>query len=379
MKKWILSAVTVIATLAAICIFISLVAAGTAVPLPTVPTEASAPTAAPTAAPSTAPAATGAPTVPPTTVPPTTVPPTTVPPTTVAPTQAPTEVTEQPTEAPTEAPTEEPTEAPAEEYADAPYITATSAFVYDSTGSELVYCLGDMGDQIYPASITKLFTGYVALQHLSEDTVVTGGEELYYVDPDSSLAYIAYGNQLTVDMLIEGMMLPSGNDAAYMLAAAAGRVIAGDPYLYPEFAVDEFVEEMNLQAAIHGMSGTHFSAPDGIHWDDHFTTMEDLITVAELALTESAIRACGTDYASEVFFESGEYAYWVNTNKIVNPDSSYYHPSCIGLKTGHTSTAGYCLLSAFEIDGRTYIVGVFGCPGYDDRFSDTLTLIDHYT
>ena len=100
---------------------------------------------------------------------------------------------------------------------------------------------------------------------------------------------------------------------------------------------------------------------------------------AELALTESAIRTYGTDYASEVFFESGEYAYWVNTNKIVNPDSSYYHPSCIGLKTGHTSTAGYCLLSAFEIDGRTYIVGVFGCPGYDDRFSDTLTLIDHYT
>ena len=51
----------------------------------------------------------------------------------------------------------------------------------------------------------------------------------------------------------------------------------------------------------------------------------------------------------------------------------------MGLKTGHTSYAGYCLLSAFWIDGRYVIVGVFGCPEYDSRFDDTLTLIDYYT
>lgn len=365
MKKWILSAATVLTTVLAIALFVGLVDRSDN-PQPTVPSSIQAQTE-PSAAPAESTAA-------PVTVPPTTVPPTTVPPTTVPPTEA---ATQPPTEAPTQPTLAE--SSSGSENDPGPYITASEAFVYDWGSGELLYQEGGMDDTIYPASITKLFTAYVALQYLSEDTVVTCGEELWYVDPDSSLAEICYGNRLTVDMLVEGMLLPSGNDAAYALAAAAGRVIAGDPELHPESAVDVFVEEMNFQAAANGMSGTHFSAPDGIHWDDHYTTMRDLITVAKLALSEPSILNYSQRSYDEVYYESGEYAYWVNTNKIINPDSYYYHPNCVGLKTGHTSYAGYCLLSAFWIDGRYVIVGVFGCPEYDSRFDDTLTLIDYYT
>ena len=67
---------------------------------------------------------------------------------------------------------------------------------------------------------------------------------------------------------------------------------------------------------------------------------------------------------------------WENTNKIINPDSEYYCPYAIGLKTGQTPSAGSCLLSAFRMNGQEWIIGVFGCPEETDRFDDTIQLFN---
>ena len=94
-----------------------------------------------------------------------------------------------------------------------------------------------------------------------------------------------------------------------------------------------------------------------------------------LAMEDPTIRKYAATYNDTVTVASGEKA-WKNTNAIVDPQSEYYCPCAIGLKTGQTPAAGSCLLSAFEYDGTTYLVGVFGCPEVDDRFPDTLQLFN---
>ena len=96
-------------------------------------------------------------------------------------------------------------------------VSAKQAFIYDSL-LDITFAKGDMEQRIYPASITKLYTAYVALQYLTPDTVITAGGELSFVGAGSTVAYISRGDCLTAEMLVQGMLLPSGNDAAYVLA-----------------------------------------------------------------------------------------------------------------------------------------------------------------
>lgn len=254
-------------------------------------------------------------------------------------------------------------------------VTAEHAFVYDCASEQLLTNTGEMDDEVYPASITKLFTAYVALQYLQPEQIVTAGEELSVVAYGSSVAKIEEGDRLSVELLVEGMLLPSGNDAAYVIAAAAGRAIADDPQLDWQGALAVFVDEMNDQAQALGMNGTHFVNPDGIHEDDHYSTPHDVLKMAQLATqTPIVMRYAGLANAT-VTFASGQTHVWKNTNALINSTSPYYSPYACGLKTGQTPYSGSCLVSAFRIDGRYVIVGVFGCPEENDRFSDTLLLL----
>ncbi len=248
-------------------------------------------------------------------------------------------------------------------------------FVYDCGDANLMAISGDPDKQVYPASVTKLFTAYVALQYLQPDDVITLGQEVYLVAADSSLAYLKKGQTISVSDLLMGMLLPSGNDAAYGLAAAAARAKSGQD-LDPEDALDYFVAMMNETAMHEGMSGSHFANPDGYHHPDHYLTCTDLITLAQLALGNDLIRACVTTLTDKVTFSNGEVAKWSNTNHLIDPESQYYHADALGLKTGHTGAAGFCLLSAFQLDGEYIIVGTFGCERPEDRYIDTLKLYD---
>ncbi len=253
-------------------------------------------------------------------------------------------------------------------------VTATNAFVFDPQSLEILYLKGGLDDRIYPASITKLFTSWVALQYMDENDIVTCGEEVQYIGEYSSRAYLAPGHQLTVSMCIEAMLLPSGNDAAYTLAAEAGRKISGDPSLPPRQAVDTFVATMNTYAAQLGLTGSHFESPDGYHSDNHYTTARDLMQISLLALENPIISSHAAQPQATVTFYSGEETTWVNTNYLLDPNSRFYCPQAIGLKTGRTSQAGWCLVSAFQTDNQKLVVGIFGCEESDDRFTDTLNL-----
>ena len=300
----------------------------------------------------------------------------------------PTEETAEATEVPTET---QPSQSLADGTADIPVkseedpqkdrvITARNYFIYDIRDEKFLDIKGEPKDKLYPASITKLMTSFTILKHMKpKDTVLVGADALALVHPDSSLAWLQIGDTLTVEQLIGAMMLPSGNDAAHVAAVACGRKIAGKPSLDAKSAEEVFMKEMNKQAKKLGMDGSHWVTPDGMHDENHYTCMQDLITLSKKLLADQTV----LKYTSrtQVTAKTPKRSLtWKNTNLLLHSDNAYYVPGTIGLKTGYTDAAGNCLMSAFFEEDRLILIGVFGCPKKTmDRYMDAAQLYHSMT
>lgn len=257
-----------------------------------------------------------------------------------------------------------------------PELKSDQILVFDATNDKMLYTYSNEGDKLYPASITKLYSAYVALQFLDPEEVLTAGDELALVKPGSSLAWIGRGHKLHVHTVVEAMMLPSGNDAAMVLAAAAGRRIAGDESISAEEAVKTFVMEMNRKAEELGFEKSNFANPDGFHVGCHYTCLNDMARIAKLALEDKTISRYMRKWEDDVVFVSGQTITWKNTNLLLSPEDGFYRGDAIGMKTGRTNQAEYCLMSAFKCsDGRILVIGSFGCDDEYDRLRDILKLI----
>lgn len=253
-------------------------------------------------------------------------------------------------------------------------ITATKYFAYDTRKGEYLFIQGSGEERIYPASITKLLTAYVVLQHMTPTDTVKVGDAMNLVQEDSSVAGLELGDELTVEQLIAAMMLPSGNDAAQVAAVAIGRKFAENNNFPYEDAAKLFVMEMNRQAEWLGMTGSHFVNPDGFHHEDHYTTMNDLVRLCEKVLQNETILKY-TSRVEETVEQGDRKLEWVNTNVLLHEETEFYHPNTIGLKTGYTEKAGNCLVSAFFMEDRVLLIGVFGCPTFtEDRYLDTVAI-----
>ena len=264
--------------------------------------------------------------------------------------------------------------------------TSSSAVTEQATGCKscALYCVEDStllyaenaDAKIAPASLTKIITASVALRYVDPEEIVTVGSELKFVQPDSSLAFIGEGERLKMYDLLTGLLLPSGNDAAYTIAVYTARKASGSANMSDKHAVSVFCDMMNDFALELGMENTHFSDPDG--WDDnaHYTTANDLIKAAKYALTVPEIREIAMITETAVTFETGETAYWENGNMLIHPDSDYYVEDAIGLKIGATDNAGYCIVAAFAKNGKTYIAVVAGCDDFEERYEKTLDLYE---
>lgn len=254
-------------------------------------------------------------------------------------------------------------------------ITADNYFAYDIREDVYLAKQGDSAEKLYPASITKLLTSYVVLQHMDPEETVEVGDALNLVQPDSSVAKLQEGDELTVSQLIAGMLLPSGNDASQAIAVATGRKIGGSNLPYYE-AVDVFVEEMNRQAERLGMVNSHFANPDGFHDSDHYTTMDDLVVLCKAILADPVMMGY-TSQIEETVEVQGRTLEWENTNILLHSGKDLYHANAMGMKTGYTSRAGNCLISAFFEQDRVILIGVFGCPGFtEDRYYDTVAIYE---
>jgi len=257
-------------------------------------------------------------------------------------------------------------------------LTARHSFVYIPETGQFLMLKGEEDDKIYPASLTKLFSTYVALLHMDPAETVTVGNEVNTVSADSSIAGLRPGDRLTVKQLVEAMLLPSGNDAAVVLAVAMGRKLENNPQMSYTAAKARFVEEMNRWARTLGLTGTHFENPDGYHNENHYTTCRDVQKIGQMALTNKTIRQAMVTQKVVVDLQYDYPGGWKNTNLLIQPSSEHYNPAAIGMKTGYTRAAGYCLMSAFRLEGKTLMVGVFGCPESNDRFTDANAVYDAY-
>jgi D-alanyl-D-alanine carboxypeptidase (penicillin-binding protein 5/6) len=259
-------------------------------------------------------------------------------------------------------------------------LAAKHSFIYIAETEQFLMLKGDADERIYPASLTKLFTTYVALQYLDPDMKVTMGDEVYAVEADSSKAGLGPGITLTVRQLVQAMLLNSGSDASVALATAAGRKLENNENLPYKKAINRFVEEMNTVAVQLGLNGSHFVTVDGYHHENHYTTPRDMQKVGALALSQPALReVMGMRQATPSVKLPYLNTPWRNTNFLLQPNSKYYIPTAFGMKTGHTSVSGGCLLASFHVEGeKTLIVGIFGCAKREDRFVDAQKIYNAY-
>lgn len=228
-------------------------------------------------------------------------------------------------------------------------------------------------ERIAPASTTKMLTALTVLDHCSADETFTVGDELDLVALDASRAWLDYGDVLTVRQLLTALLLPSGNDAAYTLAVNTGRKISGDDGLATRQYIELFVAEMNKKAAEIGAASSYFITPDGYDAEGQYTTAYDLALIAGACLDDGRLSEIMGSFVVYDTWPNGREATYYNTNELLNPESAYYCPGVVGLKTGNSSQAGGCLVSAAVIDGKTYICVIMGSTE-EGRFLDSISV-----
>ena len=248
-------------------------------------------------------------------------------------------------------------------------------FIYNYDTDTLTELTRHGDDRIYPASTGKLLTALLALDLMPPDTLISPGEEVFFTGENASIAYIRPGHTLTMEMLLEGMLLPSGNDAAYAIAAAGGRILAEDPDLAADAAVERFVLEMNAYAETLGCTGSHFTVPDGLAGEENYSTLHDMALIAKAAAEQPLILHYAGFVSDDVVYASGHTNTWVNSNKQLDESSPYYNAAVKGLKTGSLD-GYYCLITLFDDGDHRYLIGSFGAPTDEGRYEDTAAVIN---
>lgn len=253
-------------------------------------------------------------------------------------------------------------------------ITAANAIVINADTNTVLYQKNGT-DKIAPASTAKMITALTVLDYCSPDDEMRVGAEIEMMQDDSSRAWLMQGDTLTVRQLLVALMLPSGNDAAYTLAVNAGKEIAGDMGLSNAQAIDVFMDKVNQKAKSLGAENSNFVVPDGYDADGQYTTAYDLAVIAKACLDNPYISEIVASDSSYERWPNGREVTYNNTNELLNPNSQYYLPEVIGLKTGTSSLGGACIVSAAVINGNTYICAVMGSTE-DGRYQDSIDIYD---
>lgn len=254
-------------------------------------------------------------------------------------------------------------------------IDAEAAILFDADTKQVLFYKNPV-QAMFPASTLKLLTSIVALNWCSTEEEVTIGDEVTMIASDSTRAYLKEGQVLTIRNLLEAMLLPSGNDAAYAVAAFVGRKSLDNSEATKEEAVAEFVRLMNLEAKSMGVKNSCFKTPDGYDAIGQFTTAYDMGLIGMVAARNVTITEIAGKCSSRNIFVSGEDVTWYNTNKLINQDKGKYYSPAIGLKTGTSTMAGRCIISAAKQDGKEVICVIMDSTSAG-RWDDAITLMEY--
>lgn len=203
-------------------------------------------------------------------------------------------------------------------------VSAAAAVLMDADSGRLLYDKNGEKRMLI-ASTTKLMTALVALEQggLQQEITVTGGHMA-----EGSSMYLRPGEKLTLETLLYGLLLSSGNDAALAVTECMGGAVP-------------FVARMNEKAAELGMENTHFANPNGLDDEAHYSTAEDMAKLAAAAMDDPVLRRVASTRTARIGGRT-----LTNHNKLLSRVEG-----CVGLKTGYTKAAGRTLVSCAERDG----------------------------
>ncbi|MBR5288216.1 MAG: D-alanyl-D-alanine carboxypeptidase [Clostridia bacterium] len=254
------------------------------------------------------------------------------------------------------------------ELLDADMLYASSAILIEASSGEVLF--EKNADEImYPASTTKILTGYIALQlaDLENDIVTVSQNAIDLVPPTYQKVPLSAGEEVPIMDVIGSMLVRSGNEAANALAEH----LRGN--------VDDFADLMNETAQMLGCSpDTHFTNPSGTHDPLHYTTVRDMALIARAAMKDERFRQIVRTPSYEMQATNHHpLRTVVGDTPILNPDSeSYYYPDAIGVKTGFTNAAGYCYVGAARRGGIELISVIF-YSSRKGRWTDTKKLLEY--
>ena len=215
-------------------------------------------------------------------------------------------------------------------------VTSQAGALFDLTDREVLYSK-DAFEKLYPASITKVMTALIAIKYGNLEDQVTVTEDAVITETGATLCGIQPGDTLTLEQLLYGLMLPSGNDAGAAIA------------IHMSGSIDAFADKMNEEAKRLGATDTHFMNPHGLHDEDHYTTAYDLYLIFNEALKypefrtvtgSTAYTANYTNKAGESISKTWRGGNWYLTGEHETPEGL----TVFSGKTGTTKAAGYCLI-----------------------------------
>lgn len=237
-----------------------------------------------------------------------------------------------------------------------PQINSRIALIYDRASGKIMY--EKNGNKQTPmASTTKIMTAIVVLENANLKDVVTIDSKA--AGMGGSRLGLKKNDKITVNDLLYGLMLRSGNDAAVALANHVGGSIEG------------FAEMMNAKAKEMGLTNSHFVVPHGLDNEGHYTTAYELAKMADYALQIEKFKEIVSTYSTTITINGYPKAI-NNTNKLLGSVAGVY-----GVKTGFTNGAGRCLVAACERDNLDIITVIIGADTNNQRTEDSKELIEY--
>ena len=239
-------------------------------------------------------------------------------------------------------------------------VQAEAALLMEKETGQVLYAKNEH-QTLEPASVTKVMTLLLVMEAidrgtLAYDDVVTVSD--YAASMGGSQIFLSPGEQITVEDLLKGVCVSSGNDAAVALAEKTAGV------------TELFVEQMNNRARELGMQDTHFVNCTGLPAEGHVTSAWDIAVMSrELIRRHPDIRRFTTIWMDTL--RDGQFQL-SNTNKLIHG-----YPGATGLKTGYTKQAMHCVSASAERDGVEYIAVVLHAESSAARFQDARTLLDY--
>ena len=246
-----------------------------------------------------------------------------------------------------------------------PAVWAESAVVMDLDSGTFLYSK-NMDVVKYPASITKIMTTLLAIENAGPNERVTFSENaIYGIERNSSHIGIRVGEILSMDECWYGMMLESANEVCLAVAEHIGG------------SVDGFVELMNQKAAELGCTNTHFTNPNGLPDENHYTTARDMALIAQAAYANKTFRQiCQTQYYCIPTTNVCGEKRWLSNHHKMLPEGIYAYEGCTGGKTGFTQAALNTLVTYAERDGRRLVCVSLRTNGAQ-IYTDTASLLDY--